>query len=419
MSVEFTLTGCELDADGWDALLQEWSAGEELYGEACFVDGGAHLLGAGSIRGVQLLEGADGAIDVRLAALSSRADWRRAYAVIRRALERGGGTFTREDGEVLAAEALTPEAAEEAAVRDFCFAVQSVTHALSEGHEPMLPVGAFMLELQASDVPSPCRPEDVPAVEARLAERVARYAVAFAASTLVLGVAGKRVRLATWARIPTLVAADVHCVAVQGIEEPIPTERLLELVGARAERLGGAAEGGRIYLPELDEEADRELLASLQEASRPLETLVAELGSALPDDDPAEAGRARGGDAAALLADARRAARVLAEVLLEQGGEVEDAKRRLLREGVPEDTIGAVFGAAGVCLTVLKEEGGATPRAAARLAEAGLPPALVEVILAELGQAVGAQPRSPWRGCACLLLLALLAIGAAVALIRG
>src|SRR5690606_15547507 len=114
---------CSLDEDAWNEVLEGWAADRELFEEPGFTNGEAFLLAEGSLRGV-LLTRRDGDVDVRLSALASRADWRNAYAVVREALTRGGGTFTREDGQTLTADELTPEAAEEAAVKDFVFAAQ-------------------------------------------------------------------------------------------------------------------------------------------------------------------------------------------------------------------------------------------------------------------------------------------------------
>ncbi len=406
MSVEFTLSGSSLDADRWDALLAKARREHDLFSEACFVDGAAHLLGPGSIRGVVLSEEEEG-IGVRLSACSSRADWKLAYAVVRAALEEGGGTFTREDGETLAAADLTPEAAEEAAVKDFCFAAQVLRQSLSEGGGPSLPIGAFTLQVRDEDVPAECRPEDVPEVERRLAERVERYALAFAASTLVLAVAGKRVRLATWARIPTLIG-DVHLVAVEGLERPVPLPRLLELMGDRVERVGAGEREG-YYLPELDQVDDAELLAALGESSLAPEQYVEAHGEELEEDS----GAAGGGEA--MLAGMQQAAAAVAQGLV-AGRDVQELKRELLREGLAEDMIDAVFGAAGVILKAIQQQGGLNERSAQQLANSGLPSVLIEAILIELGKAMGEQQReeqgSPALGCTVLAILAaLVAVG--------
>jgi hypothetical protein len=407
MSVEFTLTGCALDEAGWDALLEAWAADRALLTEPQLVRGHAHLLAPGSIRGVVLARRDDGAVDVRLSALASRTDWRLAYSLVRQALARGGGTFTHEEGHTLGPDALTDAAADAGAIRDFAFAAGAAASA-GGGQEVLLPVGAFSLAVAPGELPAALTEAEVPAVEERLAARVARYAGAFHAATLVLGVEGKQVRLSTWARIPTLVAAKADLVAVQGIEDPIPREALLEVLGPRAERTGD-----HVYLPGLDDAEDGELLGKLRGASVSVEAFVEAHRDRLEADTPSDAP----GGAAGFQADVRRAARAVAECLV-GGGDPKDARRDLLRDGMNKDTVDAVFAAAGVLLQIIQEAGGFNERAGAAILASEVPAFVRDAVLGELAGVLEARrrARAPARAMACLVLvgLVILAIGGVV-----
>ncbi|HBP17032.1 MAG TPA: hypothetical protein DEA08_04450, partial [Planctomycetes bacterium] len=162
MSVEFTLTGSSLTLADWDRLIAA-RYDEELNGEPqeSFSESGiSHVLVEGSVRGLLLYhDGSPGLITVRLGALSSRADWRLAYALVAEALGEGGGTFTREDGTVLAGAELGAGAADEGALADFVPTVQSVRGMFESeeaGGEVALPLGRFSLRLEASDLPAEC-----------------------------------------------------------------------------------------------------------------------------------------------------------------------------------------------------------------------------------------------------------------------
>lgn len=259
MSVEFTLSNCPFTPGDWDSWLDAWGEGREFLQEPYFQDGVAHILVEGSTRGCLFSRAGDD-VHVRLGAMSSRLDWRMTYEIVRGALAEGG-TFTREDGVVFTAAELTDEAADALAVTDFCFSVDAVKRSLgdSEQSSVQLPHGAFNLQLAASDLPETCGPEEVPAVEALLAAQVSRYAPAYRPMTMVLE-GGARVT--SWARIPTLIG-KAHLVGIESLDNPVPRDKVLEILGDRAEQVGD----GVYYLPELDLEADSELFTALRAES--------------------------------------------------------------------------------------------------------------------------------------------------------
>lgn len=335
MSVEFTVEGNVLTLDDWDEVLRAWSddRDEALFEDPCFVREQAALLGPGSIRGV-LLRVDGGALRVRLNALASRADWRMAFEVVRRGLERGGGALVREDGRRYEARDLTPERAEADAVHDFLFASRAVRDSLQEG-AATLPIAAWGLVLREGDLGACEDAAQVAAAEAALAERVARYAEAFVPSIMVLT---DDVRLTTWARIPTIVGR-AHLVAVEGLERPVPVEAARALLGPRAEDVGG----GLWYFPELDAERDAALLAALDRASVDREAWAAEHRDRLAADAAAAAEErataAPGGDP---FEPVRELARRIVAGMVERRS-ADQLRRELVRDGYPADTVDVVF----------------------------------------------------------------------------
>ena len=82
------------------------------------------------------------------------AEIRRLHEAIAEALGEGGGTFTREDGTVLAGAELGAGAADEGALADFVPTVQSVRGMFESeeaGGEVALPLGRFSLRLLGPD----------------------------------------------------------------------------------------------------------------------------------------------------------------------------------------------------------------------------------------------------------------------------
>ena len=264
MSVEFTLNDSTLTLADWDRLLEEandWELND--HAEPVFSESGvAHVLVAGSIRGVVVFHGGSGElITLRMGALASRADWRAAYALAEAALAAGGGTLERETGETYAAGELSSELAVEHALADFLPTVRSVRAMLLEGETGGsidLPLGRFSVSLNLEELPEDFRQDQVEPLEERLAARVARYATAFHASTLALE---GGVRVGTWAQIPTLLGS-VHLIACSAFDAErglVPAAALADALGERVERIGG----GGLYLPELDLDQEPELKARL------------------------------------------------------------------------------------------------------------------------------------------------------------
>lgn len=293
MSVEFTLTGSSLALADWDRLV-EARYDEELNGEpeASFSESGmSHFLVEGSVRGVLLYhDGSPGLITVRLGALSSRADWQVAYELVREALGEGGGSFEREDGQVLTAEALSAQAAQEQALADFVPTVQSVRGMFESeeaGGEIALPLGRFSLRLDASDLPAECGEAEALELEAILAERVQRYGPAFHANLFVLE---GGVKVGTWAQIPTVLGSTTHLVACSAFEHEqglIPADRLPELLPDRVERLGN----GGLYLPQIELAEEPELRAALEQELVQVEAWAAENAERLAEEAEAAARR--------------------------------------------------------------------------------------------------------------------------------
>jgi hypothetical protein len=263
MSVEFTLSGNSLSVPDWNELLKQWAEEQErelfsipeLEGES---EPTALVWGAGSIRGVVLTwNEKDREVGMHLNALASRRDWEMGYDLMQRAVYAGGGSVTRENGEEYSAGRLTVEEAHRDAVDEFC-ATTGMLQGLMEKDklESMsLPVGFFYLPCAKEELPR-CTSETMPSVEKPLADRVAKYATAYPASTMVLT---DNTKLGTWALIPTIVG-DVDMVMIQWKNMCVPLARVKAVLGERAEPLGEKM----TYLPTLDVERDQEVLLALE-----------------------------------------------------------------------------------------------------------------------------------------------------------
>ncbi len=394
MSVEFTLSGSTLTVPDWNDVFDEWSAAqeEELFTEPSFHAENDHatlILGVGSVRGVSLrLE--DEEVAVRLSALASRVDWRNAYAILRIALERGGGQLEREDGTVLRIDDLTADAARAHAVRDFVFSVGAVKNALEQPettehggddaagetddaeNRVQLPIGLFNVSLGSSDLPDvPCTEDDVPALESLLAERVERYASAFHGSTMIL--AG-RARLSTWALIPTLVGAP-DLIAVQGLDEPIPLVPLLRELGEQVELVGDDVH----FLPEVAEADQPALLERLRPHAVSLEAWIEEHGG--PEPDGAD------GEVDPSVEAWEKAAPIIQLVVAQllAGEPPPDVIDRLTGEiGMPEEVAEMLVGAVVAGMAELQGPQGemrSLPDVIGRLAEKGMPRPLALLVI--------------------------------------
>lgn len=392
MSVEFDVCKCSLDEDGWEEVLGEWAGeqpDEELFREPVFQEGTAFLLGRGSVRGAVLtLAPEDQVVHLRLNALASRADWRRAFQVVRRALERAGGEVVREDGVTFGAAQLTDAEAEAQGTRDFCASLEVVQGGLKEG-EVTLPLDNFGLVVRPGELPGACTPAEVPGLEDRLAARVERLALAFPSATFVLQ---GGLRLATWALIPTLVG-EADLVSIEGLQNPVPLDALKQALGPRAE----AAGEGVVLLPELDDQADAALLERLRAAGVDLTAFARARGIEVPEggfEAPGgEAPELDDGELPSLYAPLAVAiARVVAAA--SQGQDPRLVRRALLREGLDEQVADLALHVVGRVLGELFDaRGEPTERTPEDLIQAlvadGLPPMVAEVSVATIAQLLG------------------------------
>ncbi|MBL4844388.1 MAG: hypothetical protein JKY65_02575 [Planctomycetes bacterium] len=385
MSVEFSLNGSSLTLEAWDALVEEsndWDLND--HSDPVFSEsGGAQFLVPGSTRGVLLShEGTPSSISFRLGALASQADWRAAYALVTRALAGGGGTFEREDGTTLSAEALTADLANEHALTDFVSSVEMLGQVLTgsgdDAEEVALPLGRFSLRLTPADLPDACGPEEAQALEATLAARVDRYSRAFHASTLYLE---GGIRVSTWALIETLVGSGAHLIACSAFDPEaglIPADQLLEVLGDLGESTGG----GGLFLPELDLEKDPALRGKL-EAILVQPEAWAEANSERLDSE-AEATAESAAESAAEFEPYRG---LLTYVLAESARGLEPAEihAALQERGVPEEVAGNVVGLIGIAFEHIYTEEGEVredPGAVLEdLVQAGVPPGLGMLVL--------------------------------------
>lgn len=351
MSVEFDVTNCSLDEEGWEDVLAGWAdeqGEDDLFREPVFQQGAAFLLGTGSVRGATLIQDPESeVVHLRLPALASQADWRRGLQVARRALEQGGGELLHEDGTAYTAEQLTDALADELALRDFTATLQAI-HPQLQQSEASLPLDAFELLLERGSLPATCTPEEGRALMARLAARVEVLAAAFPATTFTLQ-GGPR--LTTWALIPTLVS-NADLVSIEGLERPVPLARLRELLGDRCQRAGEET----WLLPELDAEADAALLGQLEAASVDLDAWSRQNGFQVPEGGFASAGAGAEGVPAVYAPLAGAIARVV--MAASQGEDPRLVRRALLREGADEQTADLALHVVGRILGELFDEQG-------------------------------------------------------------
>jgi len=390
MSVEFSLTGSSLTLEDWDALLEEandWELNE--HNDPAFSEsGGAHFLVEGSIRGVVLYhEGGAEAITLRLGALSSRADWRAAYALAAKAMGKGGGSLEREDGMKLTLEELTPEKANEQGQTDLVASVGMVTNMLAQHAEQAaeaaegavaemaLPLGRFSLPVRASDLAPDFGPDDVESLENVLAGRVARYSTSYHAMTMNLE---GGVKVSTWAQIDTVIGNGAHLVACSAFDTEaeglIPAERLLELLPGRAELLGG----GGLFLPEIDLDQDTEMRATLQKELVSVEAWAEANKERLAKENEVE-------EAASEASEWESYRGLLMFVMggVSEGNEPQAVAAKLEERGVPQDVARNMVSLVGVSLEHLFDETG--PRdpnlALGELVEKGIPEGLAMIAI--------------------------------------
>lgn len=390
MSVEFSLTGSSLTLEDWDTFLDEandWELNE--HSDPAFSEsGGAHFLVEGSVRGVVLYhEGGPEEITIRLGALSSRADWRAAYALAAKALAKGGGKLEREDGTQLTAEDLTDDKANEHGQTDLVASVNMVNHRMLEfaaeaaaaGQEAQaemaLPLGRFSLPIRSSDLAPDFGPDDVESLENVLAGRVARYSTSYHAMTMSLE---GGVKVSTWAQINTVIANGAHLIACSAFDTDseglIPADRLMEILAGRAEALGG----GGLFLPEIDVDQDAELKATLQKELVTVEAWAEANKERLEQESAAE-------EAAAEASEWESYRGLLMFVMggVAEGKEPQAVAAELEQRGVPQDVARNMVSLIGISLEHLFDESG--PRdpnlALGELVEKGIPEGLAMVAI--------------------------------------
>lgn len=406
MSVEFTLTGCRIEPDRWDELIEKHQ--DEIGELLCCDDrplsetGEAQLFKEGGVRGVILYRRDDGDLGVRLGAFSSRADWRAAYSLIGDAIDEGGGTFTRETGVKLSREARSLVNAEIDAVQDLrhtvaLLAKQVAEHSDDPDGQPdtiAIPVASFSLQIDPNTLSQHPKDAELLAHEKSLADRVSRYAEAFMAQAMVLD---NGARVGTWSGVPT-VLPKVHLVSCQGVaEEPlrlVPIEALGEILGDRAERLG---QGGW-FLAEVDlrDPKESEVRAALAEHLVALDDWVAE------HEEDLEAEVAAAAEVAEVRLLTNEAAeqahagwRELLAVIVSRLGDGQDAETiydELSEETGETELIETAIATVGMTIGSLHGEDG-TPGTPAdtfkRLNAAGVPGGIamiaIELVLAGLG----------------------------------
>lgn len=284
MSVEFSMTGCKLDCAQWNELLEEWAGAQkdDLYDEPCFEkdeDEPTMLVwGDGSTRGVVLSLGDGGSdVTVRFNVLASRKDWERGFEIMKRALAKGGGAIERETGETYTVAKLTRDQAHEEAVTDFVFGANSVRASVEQSNDKkaLLPFSGFALPLTPADLPA-CTRENQAAIEGAIAQRLQRYGQAFRGHVLQMK---NGAQLASWALIPTIIG-KVDLVAMDWKDINVPCDRLVAVLGDRAEPLGGS-----YYLPELDPEKDRAILEALEKENVDPSTVQPSSANGEPEED--------------------------------------------------------------------------------------------------------------------------------------
>lgn len=318
MSAQFWLTGNTLALDQWNELLESWALEQqvELYDPPEFNDDVDHpiafIWGEGSIRGVNLTYHVDACeMEVRIGALASRTDWVLAYSLLRAAMRNGGGILERTEG--WSGTDLSEEQADCDAIDSFCAATRRKKRLpQNESNNAfMLSVGKLLIPCGRDEIPE-CTAESMPAVEAALAEKVARYGRAFRGPTLELP---NGARIVSWSLTPTLIG-NVEGVLIEPLKAIVPLDRLIDVLGDRACSLGDEA----AYLPELDQERDRELLDRLSLEHVNTEVLAKRRGTHADDED--------------LTARIVRASVHAVIVSLIAGDESDDVRGRLVSAGL-------------------------------------------------------------------------------------
>ncbi len=350
MSVEFYLSGNTLSAAEWNDVFHEWheKSDFELYDELEFEqaeenkgegeDSVAYLWGKGSVRGVILnLEENGAKLRMRLNAFASRTDWAMGYGVLRKGMEKGGGTLERERGDIYGMEKLTQGQAHEDAVAEFgAMLGMHLTLMKEKGLDDVsLPVAFFGLRCRAEDL-MPGTPESIPEIEKQLANRVARYGEAFRGSVMTMN-NGKKV--ATWALIPTVVG-NVDFLMIDYGNILVPLERVQVLLGERVEDLGD----GILYLPALDKENDLEVLEALK-AEQVDQSAIGDEEGVAGVENSEEAGRRK---------MVKGSVRMILHGFYEGKG-AKAVRDSMIGAGLPEDMVDGMLGLVGSVMGGLQE----------------------------------------------------------------
>ncbi|MDP7742762.1 MAG: hypothetical protein QGF67_15075 [Lentisphaeria bacterium] len=384
---------CSLSESSWNQLIDDVLAQEGIkpYSDPHFSESGsgtaAKIWSPGSTRGVTILRGAHGNVDLRFIALASRQDWQTGFALAREALARGNGRLMHENGEQYTVANLTAEQAIEDAITDFVETVTRVIALLeSEGTDQMpLPFDYFTLDCKTEDFAG-CTYENMPAFEERLAMRVGKYASAYHADVLMVE---ERIRVASWTLLPTIIGKVDYVVVDCKEKLTLPRDRLLEILGDRAERLGVAT-----YLPELDASRNFNILMQLENARIPMEDMV-------PTTSVLEN---LGDDASETLAETTAA---IVYLLVSQQ-ELDDMRQSMMQDGFDEVQADALIAAVRLALEAIFEKNLGPDRVYQALLDADLPPDTARAIVAGVGQALqDMQQARAGAGRSCLGMLLL------------
>ncbi|MCW8129724.1 MAG: hypothetical protein KIS92_05160 [Planctomycetota bacterium] len=261
MSKEFTLTGSKLKLADWNGLLYEWAESVGMPGEPPEFEPSedeylAHLVAPGCIRGC-VFHFSPKKREARLAmlALAGPADWDLAFSILRKAVKKGGGSVTDDNGENHSPAQLSDRAARACAEQWFVFTYNSLWKNQQQKPDAcfQIPMGHFRIPLSLKGM-SACDASNWVEVAEDLAGRFERYLAAFVGSVMRLD---DGQTMATWALIPTIIQhVDLLCIDFKDIMVPI--DHVKKVLGDRMEDLGGT-----YFLPELDSKRDRALLQKL------------------------------------------------------------------------------------------------------------------------------------------------------------
>ncbi|MCX7805439.1 MAG: hypothetical protein N3A38_09660 [Planctomycetota bacterium] len=282
MPAVFVLKRAKLSAGEWNELLGEWEDGLErpLYDEAVLDEEGdepsLRIWGPGSTRGVVLrLRNGGRWVAVALESLASLVDWRMGFEIMRLAMRRGGGNWTR-SGRAYNAEALSPERAAEESGREFLADARILSEALKKTTAKglLLSNGIFDLTITPAEIESCSDGGDVRRIEGAIAARVFRYVTAPRRLPQPLE-EDRIVQFFEWDGERALLRGRAELMAVRaedGQRAFVPFWTAVGILGHAAEPLGDNA----TYLSDLDPRAAAAARDALLREAVPLEKWLRE-----------------------------------------------------------------------------------------------------------------------------------------------